>query len=314
VSDWEQQQQTYQRQQQQQESYEQQRAASEQQQLPQPGQAPPSPPKKRTGLVVAIVVAALLVVCCCGTGVSTYMLGIFDAATSTTADDATPAAKIPPEVKARADEWKKVTAAFVKGDWELVEPDERQRRLAEEAIKVLLPDFTIDELWVDTGSYDSAKNWYTFDSYVMRLHLTSDPAAVTAYSFDVGTVAADEAGLTREKLDLDEGDDVVQLEGRTWVIFPTLSKAPLLRGIKDRSYATLLKQTIGQWPGGLPTQLKPQEDGTVIVHIESWDSYMWSETYDHIEATYSRDGDVWKLDTYKAVIEPKEGQPAASPI
>jgi len=269
----------------------------------QPGEPPK---KKRTGLIIAVVVIAVLLLCCCSAGAG-LLIFRSDSSTGTGTTTLSPEELAKKkaeeeELAARAAEWAKVKAAFVKGDFTFQEPDERQRRLAEAAIKQLLPDFEIEELTIEPGYYDKDKKYYVFDGAFMTL-VASDATVRTAYSFDIETPAAEASGMTRDKLDLDEGDEVIQLEGTTWVIYPTGSKKPLLGGMKDTSYAALIRQAGVDWPGGLPTKFEPQPDGSVRISVETWDSYRFSEDWNRIEATYVRDGSGWKVTTYKAVIE-----------
>jgi hypothetical protein len=287
-----------------------------QQQAPQAPEAPEArTAKSRTGLIVLVVVVVLvLLLCCCGAVGAWlwYSVGSGPGDASSTATSATPEpTPADPAATARGEDWRRVQAALIRSDYAFVAPDARQRRLADEVIKAVLPDFSIDELKVEPGSYDAAEKMHTFDSYLLLLHLTADPSVRTAYSFDVGTVAADEAGLAREDLELTDGDEAIQIEGTTWVLFPTRSKAPLLRGMKDPSFAALMKLACEQWQGGLPTKLMPQGDGSVLVSVETWDSYCWSETFDRIDASYERDGQGWTLRDYTAIVEPKD-QPGTS--
>lgn len=275
----------------------------------QPPQGYP-PPKKRTGLIIAIVIIALLLLCCCSVGVAVLLFRSDPGTTSTTTASPEDLAKKQAEeaeLAKRAADWKKVQAALVRGDYTFAEPDARQARLAEAAIAALLPDFTIDEVAVEPGHYDKAKDYFVFDGFYIRLHLTSDPQAKTAYSFDVETTEAEATGMTRDKLDVDSDEDVTQLEGKTWVIFPTETKAPLLRGIKDPAIGRLVKQACADWPDGLPTKFVLGTDGSIVVSVETWDNYRYSDTFDRIDATYVRDGQGWKIKSYVPIIEPKDG-------
>ncbi|HEX9093675.1 MAG TPA: hypothetical protein VF902_06805 [Coriobacteriia bacterium] len=290
-----------------------------------PGTPPGAPaPKKRTGLIIAIVVIVLLLLCCCAVTVGGYLFFVLDSGsalkpgTSATGDPTSDVQRDPlasselvdPEAAARAADWQKVRDAFVAAaDAQYVAPDERQSRLAASSIGTLLPDFTIDEVKVSPGSYDAANHMYDFDGYAVLMHLTADPVVRMAFSYDVATAEADAAKLARDSLELEKDDDVLMIDGTTWVIFTTHSKAPLLHGIKDQSYVALLKLAGEQWPDGLAPQMIVQGDGSVVLSVETWDSFCFSDTYDRIEATYVRDGDGWKLSTYETVIEPK-GSPS----
>lgn len=266
--------------------------------------APPQPPKKRTGLIVAIVVIGVLLLCCCATAGGIAVLGpaIFSSDGSSGTSSTT---KTDPEAEKRAADWKKVTDAFVRGDYQFVEPDERQRRLVEAAVAQLLPDFTVDEVVIEPGRYDKERDYYVFDDAFVRLHLTSDPAAKTAYSFNIETPDAESAKLARDDLDVADGKDAMQLEGRTWIIFPTNSKAPLMKGMTDPAIGGLIAQACADWPDGLPTRFTAGADGSWVLAIETWDSYCWSDTFDRIDATYVRDGDGWKLKGWVPIVEPK---------
>jgi hypothetical protein len=269
-----------------------------------PSGPPVGPPKKRTGLIIAVVVIVMLLMCCCGTAVAGLFIYRSDSGPTTTQGIATsPAKPTDPDVAARAADWEKVTAAFVKGDYTFVEPDERQRRLATLAINEVLPDFIIDELTIEPGHYDAAKKYWVFDGFYVTLHLASDPLGKTAYSFDVETPAAEAGGLKREKLDVGKTEAVTQLEGKTWVIYPTASKGKLIKGMKHSTYAALVRTACDDWPGGLPTKFIDQDDGSVLVSVETWESYRYSEGYDRVEAVYVRDATGWKIKSHKAVIE-----------
>jgi hypothetical protein len=283
---------------------------------PQTGLQPPPPggqyprqvgaPKKRTGLIIAIVVIAVLLLCCCSS-VAAFLLfrvGSSDESSSTSGISIVPQ---DPEAAKRAADWKSVQAAFTPGDYTLVKPDARQQRLAEAAVALLLPDFTVEEVVLEAGYFDTAKDYYVFDTVFVRVHLTSDPEARTAYSFDVETPEAEAAGLKRDDLTVDADEDATQIEGKTWVIFPTGTKAPLLRGITDPAIGRLVKQACTDWPDGLPAKFVAGSDGSMVLSVETWDSYQYSDTYDRIDATYVRDGEGWKLKSYVPVIEPKDG-------
>ena len=166
----------------------------------------------------------------------------------------------------------------------------------------MLPDFAIEELTIDPGRYDKAKDYFYFDTAFVTL-VASDATIRTAYSFDIETPEAEASGMTKEKLDLGESDAVIQLEGKTWVIYPTGSKGPLLGGMKDPAYGVLIRQAGEDWPGGLPTKFVDQADGSVVVSVETWDSYRFSDDWNRIEATYVRSGTGWKVTTYKPIIE-----------
>jgi hypothetical protein len=293
-----------------------------QQQPPQgyPPQSPPGPPlapppKKRTGLIVALAVVGVLLLCCCASAGAgyLYLAATRESDKTDIVPPKTQPSKEDPAKTARLAEWEKVQDAYQKADYTFADPDERQTRLGKALIAELLPDFTISEFTVETGYYDDVESWYVFDHYFFKLSLTSDPKVQTAYAVLVGTSAADDAKLAREKLDVQEGDDVLLLEDRTWAIFPAETKIPLLRGMKDRSYAALMKQAMADFPGGLPTRVVAMDDGSADVHVETWNSYTWSDTYDRIEATYRRDGQSWKLGGYKAVIEPRDGTGTDAP-
>lgn len=278
-------------------------------QPPPPGDPypPTAPPKKRTGLIVAIVVIALLLLCCCSAGAAFLVFSSSSSTDSMGTPGVSEQTASDPEAAKRAADWEKVQAAFVAGDYTLVKPDARQQRLAGAAIAALLPDFTIDEIAVEPGHYDKAKNFYYYDSVYVRLHLTTDPEAKTAYSFDLQTPEAEAAGAGRDNLDMDTGYEAAKLEGKTWLLYPADTKAPLLRGITDPAMGALVKLACTDWPGGLPTKFVAGADGSMVLSVETWDAYRYSGTYDRIDATYVRDGDGWKLKSYVPVIEPKSG-------
>lgn len=267
-----------------------------------PGQGP----KKRTGLIVAVVLIVLLLLCCCA-AVAGLVLFRSSSSTSTNTTSLDPAelARKKAEEKdlaARAAAWELVKSSFVQGDYTFVDPNERQRRLAAATIAQVLPDFAIEELTIEPGYYDKAKDFYYFDTAFVTL-VASDATIRTAYSFDIQTPEAEASGMTKDDLDLGENGSVIQLEGKTWVIYPTGSKAPLLGGMKDPSYGVLIRQAGADWPGGLPTKFVDQADGSVVVSIETWDSYRFSKDWDRIEATYVRSGSGWKVTAYKPIIE-----------
>jgi hypothetical protein len=160
---------------------------------------------------------------------------------------------------------------------------------------------------LEAGYYDKEKDYYVFDTMFVRVHLTSDAEARTAYSFDMETPEAEVAGLKREELTVDADEEAAQLEGKTWIIFPTGTKAPLLRGITDPAISRLVKQACADWPNGLPTRFVEGADGSMVLSVETWDSYQYSDTFDRIDATYIRDGEGWSLKSYVPVIEPKDG-------
>lgn len=283
------------------------------------GPYPPGEPpkKKRTGLIIAVVLISLLLLCCCA-GVAGLLL--FRAGSSSRTDTISLSPSELEQKKAeekdlaaRAAAWESVKASFVKGDYTFADPNERQRRLAAAAIAQVLPDFTIEELTIEPGRYDKAKDYYYFDTAFVTL-VASDATIRTAYSFDIETPEAEASGLTKEKLDLDENDAVIQLEGKTWVIYPTGSKAPLLGGMKDPAYGVLIRQAGEDWPGGLPTKFVDQADGSVVVSVETWDSYRFSDDWNRIEATYVRSGSGWKVTTYKPVIEGGQSDEASPTV
>jgi hypothetical protein len=279
---------------------------------------PGQPPKKnRTGLIIAVVLISLLLLCCCA-GAAGLVLFRADSSTGTEtislspSDLATKKAE-EKELAARAAAWELVKLSFAKGDYTFVEPNERQRRLADATIAQVLPDFVIEELTIEPGHYDKAKDYYYFDTAFVTL-VAQDASVRTAYSFDIETPEAQASGMTKEDLDLGESDAVIQLEGKTWVIYPTSAKGPLLGGMKDQSYGALIRQAGVDWPGGLPTKFIDQADGSVVVSVETWDSYRFSDDWNRIEATYVRSGSGWKVTTYKPVIESGKNDEASPTV
>lgn len=272
----------------------------------------PQPPKKKTGWIIAIVVIVVLLLCCCAVG-AVGLIGIFSddgTTTTTTEPEEEGPENLDAEEDARYAAWQRVLDAFEKHDFEFVEPDDRAKDKAAAFVEQMLPDFRIEELKVEHGEYNEEEGWHLWDMYFVRLAHTSDPDVQTAYSFWVHTAEGDARKSTRDGINVEEDEQVVQIGG-TWVVYDTYADA-LLGGIADDSYVRLMKQAAEDFPGGMATQLVDEGNDLVTVHVETWDSFCWSTTYDRIEATYELDGDDWILRDYEAVLDEERPQDGAS--
>lgn len=272
----------------------------------------PDQPKSRTGLVVTIVIAVVvLLLCCCGS-VAAYLIFQAPQTASTVTDlSKTATAGNAAEIQ-RLAEWQAAKAAFATTGFETVAPDSRQQALAEAATKLLYPDFTLDEVRVDPGSYDKKTSFYTFDSYVTLMHLTADPSVKLVRSYSVSQPAADT--LKRSDITPNANRAVERLGGKAWIIYPTDKVPPLVKGIKDQSYVALMKQIAAEWPDGAVSVLAPSADGTVEAHVYTWESYAKSPADDYVDAVYSKVDGTWTLQSHQLYInnEPVPSSAATS--
>jgi hypothetical protein len=254
----------------------------------------PAPPKKRTGLVVAIVIGVLVLICGCGGAIVAALIDFGSPTTSSTEG----AIQTGAEEERRQELWLQAKASFPTTGYVTYAADERQAKLAGQAVAMLLPDFEMDELRIHPGTYDAAENWYEFDTYVTRLRLKSDLAITLLFACDVATAEAEAAKLSREDIELDADDRLESLPGGAWLIYVADSKEPLFGGIKDPAYVELLRTAEMDWSGGDVSIVSPMSDGGVDVHVFTLSSYVDSEAHDFVECVYRlRDG-AWTLVSY----------------
>jgi hypothetical protein len=255
----------------------------------------PAVPKKRTGLIVAVVIGVLVLMCGCGVAI---VLALFDLGASDTSGTATTTTQASEAETTRQQRWMLARASFPTTGFVTYAADERQAALAGQAVEMLLPDFAVDDLRIHPGSYDAAENWYEFDTYVTRLRLASDPTVTLLFAFDVATVEADAAKLSKEDIKLETGDQLKQLPGGSWLIYAGDTREPLIGGIKDPTYVALLKTAQQDWAGGDVSILSPMSDGGVDVHVYTLQSYADSEAHDYVECVYRKKDGAWTLDSY----------------
>jgi hypothetical protein len=269
-----------------------------------PDAAGPAAPKKRTGLIIAIVIGVLVLMCGCGVAIVGLLIGL-DASGNSGTSSTAPAT---PEDAQRIAKWLEAQASFPTTGFTTFAPEARQQQLAEQATAMLLPDFTVDDLRVHPGTFDSEKNWYGFDTYVTRLRLKSDRSVTLLFAYDVGTTEADAAGLSKDDIQIGDGDLLVALPGGTWLIYVADSRKPLFGGIKDPTYVDLLKQAETDWPGGDVSMVTDMSDGGVNVHVYTLQSYAGSSADDYIECVYRKKDGVWALDSYDVITGTDTGQ------
>lgn len=271
---------------------------------PPPGMQPPGPspePKKRTGLIIAIIVLVILLSCCCiGGGVAWWA---YNQASSIEDDFVVEPDEVVtvPEDRERLDEWFATTASFPTGDFEVVEPDARQRDLAEAFLAQVYPDLELDEMVVDPGYQDEDGVWI-FDWYCLRARLIDDPTVQMQFSIDVAQPGAE--SLDREDLTLEDGDVAIQIGDKTWALYNADAAKALDGGIADDSVRTLLAQAMADWPDGVIGWVEVYDDGTALVDMEVWETASTAETENYARATYRSDGDGdWTLIEYEYLLD-----------
>jgi hypothetical protein len=269
-----------------------------------PQMAPPSPgepPKRKTGTIVTIVVVVVVLLLCCCVSVAGYLIYTASRTASTISELAKNAVTTDPMEVARLAKWEVAKGQFSQTGYTSVAPDARQQKLADAATKLLFPDFTLDELEIGPGSYDAKTKYYTFDTYVVLMHLTADPTVKVARSYSITQAAADH--LTRGEVTVKANRALEKVGGTSWLLYATDKVQPLVKGIKDQKYVALMKKVAADWPGGCIVMLQPDAAGKVTVRVFTWESYWKSPAEDYMEATYTESGGVWTIGTYDLFLK-----------
>lgn len=205
---------------------------------------------------------------------------------------------VPDPEAERLAEWEAFSPAI--GVVNGVAPDERQGRIAEEAVEALIDGFDVDEVSVVPGRYDEAARTYYADYYLVRLRAEDDPSTMLAWSFSGSLREAVEAGVEWSEDGLVEGQFLEELDDGTFVLYTTAEFEPLFDGPTPHAYIDMLGVVAADWPGGVITRATWDifEDSS-DVYPTTWEQFLDAEPFDGYEASYALyDQGVWELDDW----------------